>query len=100
MLEGNDEHNYQLVRSDFFRHSHLNVMSWTQIANPGDDPMICYSFWNTKNVVRPILGAVAKRFDEVKYVDILNTNLTQFATSVMDPCLIPCCRSDITCAVW
>jgi len=61
--------------------------------------MICYSFWNTKNVVRPILGAIAKRFDKIKYVNVLDANLSQFATSVMDPCLIPCCRSDITRAV-
>ena len=62
--------------------------------------MICYGFWNTKNVVRPILGAIAKRFDKIKYVNVLDANLSQFATSVMDPCLISRRCPDITRAVY
>jgi len=58
--------------------------------------MICYGFWNTKNVMRPILGAIAKRFDKIKYVNVLDANLSQFVTSVMDPCLISRRCPDIT----
>ena len=57
-------------------------------AYPRDDSVHGHGLWNTENMVRPILGAVAKRFDKIKYVNVLDADLSQFATSVMGPCLI------------
>ena len=51
-------------------------------------------------MVRPILGAVTKLFDKIKNIDILDTNLSHFGTSVMDPCLITRCRSDVNRTVY
>lgn len=71
------------------------LTSIVQAANPWNDPVISYGFWDTKNVMRSVMGAVAKLFNKIIYVDILDANLGQFCTSVMYPRLIPRCCSDI-----
>ena len=51
-------------------------------------------------MVRPILGAVTKLFYKGKNMDILDANLSQFGTSVMDPCLITRCRPNVNRTVY
>lgn len=78
----------------------IHSASCSLAANPGDNSVAYDGFWNTQKVVRPILGAVAKRLYEVEYINVLDVGLCQFGTRVMDPRLIPCCRSDVKGAVW